>query len=538
MNRRNFLRLSGSLTAATLLLSDMACMKHAVTKNVLFINVDDLRPQLGCYKESLLLHGQDLIQTPHIDSLAQNGVLFENAFCAVPVCGASRLSLFTGSRPYKEPGQAYGRHWAAYSRLDHASKGDPAGINHPGCSVTLPQHYKNNGYKTLSIGKVYHHPYDDEAVWDDLLRLPQAGYKDIPAYEIGEGEKDDLYYVDGRTTDYVIEKLDELKNDKFFYCVGYARPHLPFYAPKKYWDLYSEEDIELPPNFTPPVNAPEQSIHHYEELRNYTGVDYQDASQKYVSEEYAKKLIHGYYASVSYVDAQIGRLIQKLKTTKDDQGISLYDKTTIVLIGDHGWNLAEHNLWCKHANYTTSIQSPLIIRDPEITGGKRCSALVEYVDLYPTFSDLSGLKRPPEAPDNDGSIFNLHGTSLVPLLRNPNQNWKQAVFSRYQYGDTIRTERYSYTEYVDQTDHVVGRMLYDHKKDPHENYNIADLNPELVAVLSELLGKGAVGKRNAWRNFIDETRHNAPIKRRLDLPPAKYPESGYPGVGQKRPLAN
>ena len=156
---------------------------------------------------------------------------------------------------------------------------------------------------------------------------------------------------------------------------------------------------------------------------------------------------------------------------------------------------------------------------------------MEYVDLYPTFCDLAGLKRPEPTIDNDGSRFNLHGTSLVPLMKNPDKQWKQAVFSRYHYGDTIRTDRYTYTEYVDDNDNVIGRMLYDHVKDPHENYNIADINPKLVAVLSQLLGKGAVGKRNAWRRFVDDSNNNVPVITDMNLPLPAYPTDNYPGNG-------
>jgi iduronate 2-sulfatase len=529
--RREFLKTFGAVSASAVALPVFLSQIRSSEKNLLFIIVDDLRPQLGCYANSLPLHGQQMIKTPNIDSLAREGILFKRAYCAVPVCGASRLSILTGSRPYKEPGNPYGRHWAYYSRLDDKAQLEPAGLNHPGNSVTMPQHFKNNGYKTLSIGKVYHDLQDDNAAWDDKLKLPQATWRGIPAYEIGTDEKNDNYYVDGRTTNYVIDKIEELKNDKFFYSVGYARPHLPFNCPEKYWNMYPEEGIELPPNYTPAVNAPPQSMHNFGELRNYTDVEYRDDSEEYVSDAYAKKLIRGYYACTSYVDAQIGLLINKIKNTRDSNGTALYDKTTIVLIGDHGWNLAEHNLWCKHANYNTSIQSPLIIRDPEISGGKQSPALVEYVDLYPTFCDLIGLKRPEPTVDNDGSTFNLHGTSLVPLMKDPGKVWKQAVFSRYQWGDTIRTDRYTYTEYVDDNDVVVGRMLYDHVKDPHENYNIADINPDLVAALSTLLGKGAVGKRNAWRRFVDKSNRNIPVSTELNFPEPNYPANNYPGKG-------
>ena len=541
LNRRNFLMKCGALGLTASAIPALFYLGNDdKKKNIIFIIVDDMRPQLGAYRESLQLHGNNLIQTPNIDLLAKDGTVFERAYCSVPVCGASRLSLLTGSRPYKLPNQPYGRHWAYYSRLNleatasHYDFTEPAGLNNPGNSVTMPQHFKNNGYKTLSIGKVYHNVDDDKEAWDDLVKLPGENWRDIPAFEIGTEEKDDDYYVDGRTTKYVMDKVVDLKEDNFFYAVGYARPHLPFNCPKKYWDMYPEEEIELPPNFTNPVNAPDESIHNFGELRNYTGVEFSDESQNYVTDEYAKQLIRGYYACTSYVDAQIGRLVDKLKKTYNNKGVSLYDQTTIALIGDHGWNLAEHNLWCKHSNYNTSIQSPLIIRDPDIKGGKKANALVEFVDLYPTFSDLAGLERPKPTIDNDGSEFNLHGTSLVPLMQTPDQEWKKAVFSRYHYGDTIRTDRYTYSEFVNQSDSVLNVMLFDHVKDPHENYNIADINPELVNALSELLGNGAIAKRNAWRKFVDTSEKNKPVLKDLNLPKATYPAKNYPGNGQVR----
>ncbi len=514
----------------------------APAKNVLLFMVDDLRPQLAGYGAVPALSGADLMQTPALDRLAREGTVFERAYCAVPICGASRLSLLTGSRPYKEPGRPWGRHWTYTSRLDVADAGTPAGVNHPG--VTLPRHFKNHGYTLLSIDKVYHNPQDERALWDDLVKEshPWGG---LPAYEIGTGEKNrDDAYPDGRNTTHVLAKLDELKDRPFLYCVGFPRPHLPFWAPQKYWDLYPEESIELPPNYSLPVNAPRSSIHNWGELRNYTEVAYADAAQTRLTDAYARTLIRGYYASVSYVDAQIARIIDKLKSTRDAAGVSLYDKTTIVVWSDHGWNLGEHTLWAKHALYNTATQIPLLIRDPDFAGGRRVRALVESVDLYPTLCDLAGIGRPAPAVDNDGSHFALHGSSLLPLLRDAQAPWKPAAFSRYLNGDSIRTERYAYSEFVNDHDEVLEAMLFDLQADPHENYNIVGANPALARRLSALLGHGAVGKRNAWRAFVDETRHNTPTAAPLDLPavvhPADYLEQltrfTRPAMTGKKPL--
>lgn len=500
-----------------------AAGEERTPKNVMLIMVDDLRPQLNGFGAIPDLHGEGQMQTPALDELAAAGTIFQRAYCSVPICGASRLSLLTGSRPYKEPGQNWGRHWTYTSRLDHEDRGTPAGVNHPG--VTLPQHFKNNGYKLYSIDKVYHNKEDDAAVWDDLVK-EQHPWGNVPAFEIGEGEKDqDDAYPDGSNTSDVIKKLDGLKDDPFFYCVGFPRPHLPFWAPKKYWDLYPEDSIKLPPNYSLPINAPQHSIHNWGELRNYSDVKFADAEQTKLTDDYARTLIRGYYATVSYVDAQIARIIDKLKTTVDSNGVSLYDNTVIVVWGDHGWNLGEHTLWCKHALYNTSAQIPILIRDPGSLAGQSVSAMVESVDLYPTLCELTGIGRPKTTTDNDGSTYNLHGSSLVPLLKNPSAAWKPAVYVRYEKGDSVRTQRYAYTEFVDVEDQLVEAMLYDLKHDPDENYNIVSDNPVLQARLRKLLGATATEKRNAWRQLVDESRDNAPLGGKLDLPEANYPEN-------------
>lgn len=503
------------------LIGSVTLMSGAPRKNVMLIMVDDLRPQLEEFGAIPRLHGESLMHTPAMDSLARDGVIFERAYCSVPICGASRLSLLTGSRPYKEPGQNWGRHWTYTSRLDLEDRGTPAGVNHPG--TTLPQHFKNHGYTLHSIDKVYHHKEDDASVWDDLVK-EQHPWGDIPAFEIGVGKNNqDDAYPDGRNTTDVIGKLDDLKDTPFFYGVGFPRPHLPFWAPKKYWDLYPEDSITLPPNYEAPVNAPRASLHNWGELRNYSEVDYADAEATRVTDDYARSLIRGYFASVSYVDAQIQRILHKLKTTYDRDGVALYDKTIIVLWGDHGWNLGEHSLWAKHALYNTSTQIPIVVRDPDLAGGKRVSALIESVDLYPTLCELTGIGRPAPTTDNDGSTYNLHGSSLVPLLRNPEAPWKPAVFTRYERGDSVRTARYAYTEFVDVNDRLISAMLYDLKHDPDENYNIVDSNPALQASLRGVLGSTPVEKRNAWRTLVDESNNNAPHGAELNLPDVVHP---------------
>ncbi len=498
----------------------------------MILMVDDLRPQLNGFDSLPGLHAESAMKTPALDKLTLEGTSFYKAYCSVPICGASRLSLLTSSRPYKEPGQNWGRHWTYTSRLNHEDRGTPAGVNNPG--VTLPQHFKNNGYKTYSIDKVYHNKEDDKDVWNDLVKQNHP-WGDVPAFEIGTGDKNnDEAYPDGQNTSDVIAKLDDLKNVPFLYCVGFPRPHLPFWAPKKYWDLYPVNSVTLPPNYLIPINAPKESMHNWGEVRNYSEVDYADDSKTKLSDEYARILIRGYYASVSYVDAQIMRIIDKLKSTYDAEGVALYDNTIIVVWGDHGWNLGEHTLWAKHALYNTSTQIPIIIRDPDFKGGQIVTSLVESVDIYPTLCDLAGIDRPDTTTDNDGSTFNLHGSSWVPLLKKPHAAWKPAAFTRFEKGDSVRTERYAYSEFVDKNDTIVSAMLYDLKHDPHENYNIIDYNPELQEQLRDLLGRSAEGKRNAWRKLVDESNNNVPLSKPLKLLDAKHPEDYFARLGEMR----
>jgi arylsulfatase A-like enzyme len=283
---------------------------------------------------------------------------------------------------------------------------------------------------------------------------------------------DDSLYKDGITADKSIEDLRRLADQEkpFFFAVGFVRPHLPFNAPKKYWDLYSREEIELPENLRyTPKNAPDASIHNFGELRAYIDVP----KKGQLSDKMAKSLIHGYYACVSYTDAHVGRLLDELEK------LGIEDETIVVLWGDHGWNLGEHALWCKHCVYETSMQAPLIIRAPGMPENNRVASLVEFIDIYPTLCELAELPLPEH----------LQGRSLVPLLKDSGAVWKDAAVGRYGIGETIRTDRYRYSEFLDKQGDLIGRMLYDHREDPRENVNIVD-RPEhekLVKYLAEQL---------------------------------------------------
>jgi len=430
-------------------------------KNILFIMVDDLRPQLNSY-------GYQKIISPNIDRLVSSGVTFNKAYCNVPVCGASRASLLTGLRPTKN----------RFLRYNSSIKKEvPA-------TLTLVEHLKNNGYTTISNNKITHLKYDIEQ-WDEEWYPYKKGWRNYlsednlllekngeHAYPYEHIEVSDNAYNDGKTANKSIEDLKKLKNTgkPFFLAVGFVKPHLPFNAPKKYWDLYNRNDIKLPKNNEFPKDAPLRAKHNWGELRYY-----KDIPQKgQVSEQVAKKLIHGYYASVSYVDAQIGKLLKAL----NDQ--NLRENTSVILVGDHGWSLMEHGLWVKHSNFNVALQVSLIISDSDLKKNQRTNSIAELVDLYPTICDLVYLPKPKH----------LEGNSLIAALKNPLKIYKDKAFARYQKGETLITDKYAYTEWQNKSK-ILARMLYKHTTDPNENRNLAEvpLYKKIVDSLSILLNQ-------------------------------------------------
>ena len=436
--------------------------------NILFIPIDDLRPQLGCF-------GRTMTLSPNIDALAAGGVAFTQAYCQVPVCGATRASLLTGVRPTRE------------RFLDYTACVDE---DLPG-ALTLPQHFRNHGYNTVSVGKVFHHMMDSaERSWIKEPWLPQvngrwrnyvtpenlaiATDKDHrgPPYECAD-VTDDAYF-DGQIADKAIEELNRLNDADapFFLAAGFLKPHLPFNAPRKYWELYRHDNVELADNPFAPRGAPDRAVHNWGELRSYFDVPKEGP----LPEEMARTLVHGYYAATSYVDAQVGRLLDELER------LNLADNTIVVLWGDHGWQLGEHGMWCKHCNFETSLNAPLVIHAPGLTRGESTTSIVEFLDVYPTLCELAGLTIPEHA----------EGTSLAPLLGDAGREIKEAAYCRYHSGDSVRTGTHLYTEWTDDDGSVAARMLYDHEADPKENDNISEApeNEELAARLSALLREG------------------------------------------------
>jgi len=423
--------------------------------NVLFIVVDDLRTELGCY-------GEEPIESPNIDRLASEGTLFTRAYCNVPVCGASRASLLTGLRPTRN------RFLTFHSKADEDAKG----------VTTLPEHFRNNGYYTISNGKVFHHDEDAAQSWDEIWH-PASSSKSWKDYAIDENiiadsksnvrtavlEREvlcDDNYKDGKIAQKVINDLKKLQQSEqpFFLAAGFLKPHLPFNAPDKYWALYDGK-VHLPDNDCPPENAPAESIHNFGELRAYKGIP----AEGPVSKEMALKLIQGYYACVSYTDAQIGKILTELERLQ-------LDKSTIVILwGDHGWNLLEHGLWCKHCNYENVLHAPLILKVPGKNQLNSTSEIVEFVDIYPTLCELAGLELP----------LHLQGSSFMKLLYDKEANSDGVAVCQWHEGITTVKDHYFYTEWINDDDSIYARMLYDHQLDPEENFNISeDIQNKLV----------------------------------------------------------
>ena len=305
-----------------------------------------------------------------------------------------------------------------------------------------------------------------------------------PAFE--SGDVPDSFYLDGKVAELAVSTLMDIskKKEPFFLAVGFAKPHLPFIAPKKYWDMYDPAKIELAPNKFRPKDAPEYAIRAGGELRNYFGIP-----STSIPDDLARQLKHGYYASISYMDAQVGKLLDELDR------LDLRKKTIVILWGDHGWKLGEHDAWCKHSNSENDTNSPLLLAVPGMkNGGAQTNSFVEFVDIYPTLADLVGLPLPKH----------LEGLSFKPLIEDPKRPWKQAAFSQYPriqkgglMGYSMRTERYRLTVWVAKDDHakIDAIELYDELLDPQENTNIAKVpgNGELVEKLMAQWNKGWQG---------------------------------------------
>jgi len=473
--------------------------------NILFLSIDDLKPELSCY-------GSKTVQSPNIDKLAARGMLFGRHYIQEAICAPSRVSMFCGLRPDTT------RVWD----LKHTCKEQ--------CpkAFTMQEYFKKNGYITAGTGKIMHgFKNDDPASWSipyvHESKLAYAGGR-IPAlmkYQspkihaaVREMEKlhikgysqqnkwmsrhgamppiecldvPDNAYPDGAIAEWGMNMLEKFSRDQkpFFLTLGFKKPHLPFAAPKKYWDLFDRDKIELAAFRERAKGSPDFAYSSWGELRNYSDIPKEYSVN--LTPEQQKEMIHGYYACVAYIDAQVGKVLRKLRETGLDKN------TIVVLWGDHGWHLGDHGLWCKHTNFEQATHSPLIISAPGFPAAVKSDALVESVDIFPTLCELTGLPVPKQ----------LEGTSLVAILKNPKTRVKEFAISQYPrshkkyMGYALRTDRYRLvmwmkndfrsTQPFDES-LVAAVELYDYKKDPLETINVAG-NPEYRETVRELRNK-------------------------------------------------
>jgi len=451
--------------------------------NVLFIAVDDMRTELNCY-------GAEHIHSPNIDRLARQGIQFNSAFVQQSICMASRASLMSGYRPEQK---------GIYT-------GESVKDLLPGV-VTLNKLFAQNGYETSAFGKIYHYKSDQLEQFGDNFMDPMdkwagRGYLSDEAIEQmhyneshpveGRNHPDrgpafewadvpDSAYIDGYNTEYALRKLDNYKKEgkPFFMAVGFHKPHLPFVAPKKYWDMYPLDEVALPEITEPPLHSTPHTLRSWGELRNYYGMPkYKQA----VSEDTTLILRQGYYACVSYVDALIGKLLDQLDE------LDLAGNTIIVLWGDHGYKLGDYGYWCKWSNMDIDTRVPLIFSIPGGKQGECSEAMCELQDIYPTLAELCGLELP----------AHVEGSSLVPVLNDPGMPWEESSYTvwphnRWDYDQTImgysvKTPDFNYTEWVKlNSGEVLDRDLYDHRNDPRETVNV--VNDPAYEELTQALAK-------------------------------------------------
>ena len=440
--------------------------------NVLFIIIDDLRPLLGCY-------GHPEIHTPNIDRIAERGTLFNRAYCQFPVCNPSRSSVLTGLRP--ETVNVHDNYtYFRYNLTD---------------VVTLPEHFKNLGYHTRSVGKIAHGltALLDTSSWsvpiwrEYPIPTDKTTKPSWQAFDVADNKLED-----GRIAEESVKVLREIKDREFFLAVGFNKPHLPFYAPSKYFDLYSPDIFSVPVDSSLPRNAPDiasnpKGLKAYQDISSYPPF----------SDKKSLELIRAYAATTSYVDAQVGLLLNELNT------LDLVENTVVVLWGDHGFHLGEHGLWRKNTLFEASLRLPLIVSIPGQTHtGIKTNALVELVDIYPTLCDVCHLPLASE----------LEGISMLPVIEYPTHSWKTAAFSQLRRDDvegfSIRTEQYRYTEWG--THGRRGQELYDYDADPDETVNIAYLpeNAELVKHLSGRL-------RTGWKTALPDVSKQVSVPQTL-----------------------
>lgn len=457
--------------------------------NILFIMIDDLRTELNSYDANYII-------SPNIDKIVLEGVQFNKAYCQQAVCSASRASMLSGVRPdVTGVDYPYSVYYMTEFRPQHR---------------TMPEEFEKQGYHVQTFGKIHHGAPDNLKTkhfnpknWTYYAKQEnielggkKGRNKNTPAWESADVE--DNAYFDGMIADEAVKQIKKVKNSEqpFMMAVGFKKPHLPFTAPKKYFDLYNSQDIGLAPNREAPKNVSKYATNPYA-LSKYKGPN--DLNGKRLPEAYQLQLRHAYAACVSFVDTQVGKLITAIEE------IGERENTIVVIVSDHGWHLGHQGMWGKTTNFENATRAPLIISAPNKLTNVKLDQLVEYVDIYPTLMDLAGLN----------SIDYFEGTSMVPLMENDSIEWKSAVFSQFPRGKkvegyAIRTKDFRYIEWRSKIDNnIIATELYDHRNDELETNNVAQTKAYelIVKELSNKLEKGwkaslPLGVKNHSKNSL------------------------------------
>ncbi|MGJ8641007.1 MAG: sulfatase [Opitutaceae bacterium] len=455
--------------------------------NVLFISIDDMRPQTGAY-------GCDYMHTPSLDQFAAEGRLFKRHYVQVPTCGPSRACMLTGKNLRQR------------SDINHVHLANTLfGTSEPVEPETVVHHFKRHGYHTVGMGKISHNEngyfYNKQLrkgapelphSWNEYVKVSIDDWngsllhgfasgisrhqEPVPPFECMDVA--DEAYPDGVLASLATAKLAELaKQEKpFFMAVGFYKPHLPFNSPKKYWDMYERSEIPLSPNPDAPDAVDSVFLHGSSEFFSYKDQPEKGGAGKRFSDDYARQLRHANFAAVSFVDAQVGKVLDQLKASNLDQN------TIVVIWGDHGWHLGDHTIWGKHSSFDRALNSLLMVRRPQMQeAGVATDALVASIDIYPTLCELAGLPQP----------VGLDGRSFMSLLQDPVAEGKPYVMSYWRDILSLRTDRYRMALYQGAKQQRV--MLFDHESDPNEMRNIAEQYPEVVEQLTAVIKKNNHG---------------------------------------------
>jgi len=520
-------------TILFVLLASWTAHVHGAQKpNILFIAIDDLRPELGCY-------GSEAIKSPNLDALAAEGLRFDRAYCQQAICSPSRASLLSGLRP------------------------DQTGITHNYVEfrdlnpdvITLPQHFMDQGYETVSCGKIFHRPNDDPQSWSRMPAFKKVKHKK-PNYTFALQENHELHrkqreemtakygeaakrglasgpafesadvpdhaYIDGWNTELAIGELVEDDSKPFFLALGFKLPHLNWVAPQRYWDLYDREAIVLPTQVTGPKDGAEMGRHASFELRVRANIPKIGP----MGDDLSRTLLHAYYASTSYVDALIGKMVGAL----EEAGVR--EDTIIIVWGDHGWHLGEMGIWGKATNYEISTRVPLIVSAPGMKAkGQSTEALVELLDIYPTLCELADIPTPehvmgrsfaplldrPDQPWKDIAVSQYPNPALREWAANPlspemretffgplikeveariiaqqGDAWNRELFEQHMMGYSVRSAQYRlvlWKDYRDLSQPAIFVELYDHEADPQETQNVASAHPEVIQEMTAQLNQ-------------------------------------------------